>query len=491
MHSTHESAPRRRGARARRTAAVVAVPAALALVAAGCSSSSGEGDGDAVTITIAGPNQWNNDPASFGPAWEGLVERFEAAEPGIDVETTVLPLSQFQQTLSTQLSAGTAPELVFAQAPHTPDQVHSLTEYLDEPNPYAEGNEKWVDLFDQGYFGPDSAKGTNAKGEREFVPLNMLILGVYYNQDILDEAGVTAPIETWGDMLDACGAITDAGYVPFAMDGGKLGQGWTFQAINSMLMDKYADDWNQFGADGEPGTTDPVSDKSIAKAMLTDDLSATGTPEVAETLTLLKTFFDECATPNWSGISGGAAFVGQDDFLGGRAAMAWGTSFATGNLEDVSWGWGAMPFPTITSQDSEVSDDTPARYGPRIGGTNYMIPSTTEGEKLDAAIKFLQYVTSPEGGQQWIDESGAISSLEGGDAAPGLEDLMAGDWAELPNIDNIALAPKEQAGKAVLDGYLLGSKDLDAQLTELEDNWNRWATELAAEGGWTEDWAQQ
>ena len=127
-----------------RAAAAIVAASSLVLVASGCASSpdSGEGGGDAVTITLSGPNQWNSDPASFGPAWEDLIAAFEEEEPNINVETTVLPLAEFKNTLSTQLAAGTAPELIFAQASHTPDQLTVLDDYLEEPNPYVEGNER-------------------------------------------------------------------------------------------------------------------------------------------------------------------------------------------------------------------------------------------------------------------------------------------------------------------------------------------------------------
>ncbi len=41
--------------------------------------------------------------------------------------------------------------------------------------------------------------------------------GVFYNQDIFDEAGVKAPT-TWAEFLDVCQKIKDAGYAPMALD---------------------------------------------------------------------------------------------------------------------------------------------------------------------------------------------------------------------------------------------------------------------------------
>ncbi|MFC7624109.1 ABC transporter substrate-binding protein [Microlunatus sp. GCM10028923] len=468
---------------------LLAVCAAAALLLCAACTEAGS-DGGKITITLAGPNQWNNDPKSFGPEWEDLVQRFEAQEPSINVETTVLPLKEFAQTLSTQLAAGTAPELVFSQAPHKPEQVHALNAYLEQPNPYVKGNQRWIDLFNQDYFGANATAGRNAADDYEFIPFNLVIIGVFYNQDLMQEAGVTAPIRSYGELIDACGKIKAAGHIPFAMDGGRLGQGWTQRVISSMMAAKYAEQWNQFDAEGNPGKADQVTAKSLAKAVLTGELDPTTTPEIAEGLNLFKKFFDECATPNWSGIGGGAAFTGGEDFTGGRAAMAWGTNFAVGNLADVSWKWGTMAFPTITEADSPLASGAPAQFGAQVGGTNYMIPSTVEGQQLEAAVKFLQFASSPTHGQKWLDASGGIPATKDADPAPGLDELMSGEWFKAPVVQGTGFVPKAESTKNIYDGFLLNNQPLDAQLAEMKEDWIAWAKESAKENNWTEDWAK-
>ncbi|MFD7155609.1 ABC transporter substrate-binding protein [Kribbella sp. NPDC059898] len=475
--------------RAARALSCIALAGLLSLTAA-CNGS-GAGSGDQVTITIAGPNQWNSDPKSFGPAWEDLVKRFEEKEPGIKVETTVLPIPDFVQTLSTQLTAGTAPELVFNQAPHQPDQVVALDDYLTKPNPYVPGNQHWIDIFNPDQFGPKSGKVRNAAGHYEWVPFNLVTIGLYYNVDAFAKAGVQAPLKTYGDFLTACPKLKAAGYAPLAMDNGWLGQGWTYNVVMGMLMDKYYAKWNQFDADGKPGKAAQLTAKSVAHAILTGELDPTSTPEVAEGLRLIKKMFDACATPNWSGIAGGASFVGGNDFVGGKAAIAWGTNFADSSLDEVTWKHSTMPFPTITSADTSVSDGTPARFGAEAGGTSYMIPSTTKGKQLDAAVKFLQFASSTEGGQAWLDKSGGIPATRDGKAAPGLQGLMSGEWFNHPpRVMGLDLRPKALAGKPVYDGYLLGTKSESETMQKLKEDWTAAVKEQAKDAGWTEAWAK-
>ncbi|WP_157988051.1 ABC transporter substrate-binding protein [Jiangella endophytica] len=463
--------------------------AALGAVGLSACTGADEASGDAVTITLAGPNQWSSDPSSFGPEWEELIAAFEEAEPNIQVETVVLPLAEFATTLSTQLSAGTAPELIFNQAPHTPDQVVALDGYLEQPNPYVEGNEQWVDVFKPDYFGPTATNARNAAGNYEFIPFNLFISGLYFNADAFAEAGVDEPPATFGEFIEACGDLKDAGYVPLALDNSYGAQNSVYAPIRSQLQDRYFDEWNVFAPDGTPGTSAQIGAKGFAHAVLTGALDATSTPEIAETMRLMKTVFDECGTPNWSGVTSTGAFTGGEDLVGGEAAMAFGSNFAASNLADVDWEYGTMPFPTITKDDSPLSTDREAQSGANVGGTSYMIPATTEAEQLDAAVKFLQFVSAPERVQPWLDGTGGIPALADATPAPGLEGLMTGSWFEAPRVPARALIPKALAGQAVYTGYLTGSKSLEDQLAELQSSWVENSFELAEDGGWTEDWA--
>ena len=470
-----------------RTTGVI-VTAAVAVTLAGCSTSGDEASGKTV-ITLAGPNQWNTQSDSFGKEWEDLIAKFEKAEPDITIETTALPISSFADTLTTQLTAGTAPELIFNQpAPTDPSLVVDLDPYLAEPNPYNPDAATWLEGFNPNAFG-DAQR--DAVGNLYYVPFNLVTTGVFYNADALADAGVTAPITSITDLISACTALSDAGYTPLAMDNGTLGTGWTSETLLSNLLNKYGAEWNLYDATGADGTATTLTDKSIARAILTGELDATKVPEVKEAVKLLKEVFDSCVTKNWSGVTASATFVGGEEFLSGKAAMAWGTNFAISNLDDVDWTWSSMPFPTVTSADSSLSDGSPARYGAVAGGTSYMIPATTTGDKLDAAIKFLQFATSPEGNGDWVAATNAIpSTTDVSTASEGIADLVSGDWAKPRLVSIGSNAPAADSGTNLWEGYLLGTKSLDEELALIEEKWVGWAKEGVKAAGLTDDWAK-
>ncbi|WP_344525126.1 ABC transporter substrate-binding protein [Streptomyces albiaxialis] len=487
----------RRTSRTSRTSRTKGVASCLALgltavlALSGCSSSdNGVGPDGKVEITIAGPNQWNDQSGSFGKPWEKLIAEFEKAEPKIKVKTNVLPLADYSKTLGTQLSAGTAPELVFYSAPHQPHMVHTLDDELKKPNPYVAGNKKWADLFDPKYYGP--GKGTNAEGKKEYLPFNVVSTGIYYNRAAFDKADVEAPVKTFSGLMTACGKLKKAGYSPLAMDSSPSGVGWTIKTISNMLLDKYYDKLNVFAPDGSKGKSPTVSDKARYRAILSGDLDATKTPEVAESVKLLKRVFDKCATKNWSGIApSSSSVVNGRDFSSGKAAMAWGTPFGYGALSEVEGKVSSMPFPTVTEDTSALSTGAPAQFGADAGGTSYMIPSPVEGPKYDAALKFLQWMSVPEHTQDWLDATGALPVLKGSEAPKATKSMSQGVWSEKMRIGGQPDAPKGVTVVSLYDGYLLGSKSLDTTLKDLQAAWRKLAQEQVRDHGWDDEpWAK-
>lgn len=475
------------------SARIVAGAALLALSGGALVGCSPAADG-VTTITLSGPNQFTNDTDTFGAPWDKIVADFEKDNPDIKLETNVLPISEWAQTSSAQLTAGTAPELIFAQTPHTPDQISPLTDDLAKPNPFSETDQPWLDDFRGEYFGGDDALGINPNGDYEGVPFNLVAVGLYYNEDVLKDADVDVnDLTTFSGFLDSCSKLRDAGYSPLATDNSVLYPGWTLIALGSMLLnDEYAAA-NTFGPDGEAGEALPLTVKSLAHAYLTGETDMTADPAFAAMLESLKELYDECATENWSGIQSQGAFSGGTDFVGGTAGFAWGTNFSSSALADVEFSYGTLPFPALSQSDSEFASGDGAEFGVNNGGTAYMIPAYIEGKQREAAVRFLQYVSSPKV-KEWLDATNSISALDDVESPNTLAALAEGPWALLPpsgQTGGFYQGPAAIAGQNPYEGYLIGSVDLDAALASLQENAVAWAKESAETSDWTEDWATQ
>jgi multiple sugar transport system substrate-binding protein len=170
--------------------------------------------------------------------------------------------------------------------------------------------------------------------------------------------------------------------------------------------------------------------------------------------------------------------------------MAWGTNFAATGLADATFKYGTVPFPKLSTSDSSLANGKPAQFGVTAGGTAYMIPAYIKGAKRAAAIKFLQYVSSPKI-QTWLDKTGGIPAVTGLTAPPGLEAMNTGAWATVPPLGQGGLfqVPAAIAANNKYEGYLLGTTSLKDALAQMNTDGIAWSKEQAVQGKWTEDWA--
>src|SRR5690606_28758061 len=89
---------------------------------------------------------------------------------------------------------------------------------------------------------------------------------------------------------------------------------------------------------------------------------------------------------------------GQAAFKAGKAAMTIDGTFRLGAFSDTSFEWGVVELPAN-------ADGLRSNYSSYFANG---IGAGTEGEELIAAQKFLQYLTSPEAMQIWLETVGEL-----------------------------------------------------------------------------------
>ncbi|MRX44593.1 ABC transporter substrate-binding protein [Agromyces kandeliae] len=195
----------------RSTTRLVTFAAATGLAVAsltGCAGGGGDEGGDGeVTLTW-----WHN--GTTGPlpeVWEEVATEFEESHPGVTVEQTGYQNEDLQRTLiPNALAAGDPPDLF---------QVWPGGELRDQ--------------VENGYLMPlddvipdtiDSVGATvnpwQVEGTTYGIPFTFGIEGFWYNTDLFEEAGIDAPPTTLDELIDAVGALRDAGITPIAVGAG-------------------------------------------------------------------------------------------------------------------------------------------------------------------------------------------------------------------------------------------------------------------------------
>ena len=141
--------------------------------------------------------------------------------------------------ITTQSIAGTLPELVMAQATELEgfrdnDWFVDLMPYLQKPNPYVPGNERWIDLFGEKII----STRQSSTGELWSLPISLVATSIFYNKDLFDELGLESP-ETWEEFIHVSKTIKEkTDVIPFLFDMSSTNNAsWAYRVFLSFLFE--------------------------------------------------------------------------------------------------------------------------------------------------------------------------------------------------------------------------------------------------------------
>ena len=150
-----------------------------------------------VIIAQYGPNTQN---WFLGDGMDGsnFVKKFEEANPGIKLNLEVVSWNDIYTVVSTRISNNNAPDIL---------NIDTFADYANEglllPVSDYCPDELFADFF------PSFIEQSVIDGVCWAVPDLASARALYYNADILEEAGVEVPT-TWAELEDVCQAIIDA-----------------------------------------------------------------------------------------------------------------------------------------------------------------------------------------------------------------------------------------------------------------------------------------
>ncbi|WP_314094618.1 extracellular solute-binding protein [Microbacterium foliorum] len=187
-------------------ASAVTVLAVGALALSGCTAdASGTGDGGDTSMTL-----WHN--STTGPGvefWEKTVADFEADNPGVSIEIQSVQNEDLDGKLQTALNSGDAPDIFLQRgggkmaAMVKAGQLKDLTDEITG----AAADEI-----------PDAAYSANSlDGKIYAMPVAVLPGGLFYSQDLFDEAGITENPTTLDDLEKTAATLKTAGIDPIAL----------------------------------------------------------------------------------------------------------------------------------------------------------------------------------------------------------------------------------------------------------------------------------
>ncbi len=320
----------------------------LALLPA-CSSGGKEAAGGEIVLTF-----WNGFTGPDGKDIKRIIDRFNEEHKGkIRVKSQTMPWGEYYDKIRTVVASGQAPDVAVMHVDQLPKQaklgvIMPLDQYIEE-----------FDLKEEEFL-PSVWEAGIYEGKRYAIPLDVHPIGLYYNVDLLKEAGFDKPPTNLKEFLQVAEKTTKD------TDGdGKMDQ-WGFPMPtlwpSGMI---YFSVLHQMG--GEAVSADGM------KAMY-------NSPEGVRAAELLKSFiFEHEVSPKNIQQDGEVTLFRQ-----GKAAMHInGIWMINAFKEQKGLNFDVAPLPTF--------GDKPATWA---GSHNFVLPrqKETDPKRIEAAITFIKYV---------------------------------------------------------------------------------------------------
>jgi multiple sugar transport system substrate-binding protein len=299
--------------------------------------------------------------------------------PGAEVDLVQQPWEQYWDLLQTNAASGDLPDVFNMSQDRfyfyaSNDTLLDLQPFWDQ---YGIDTTTWgTGLVDPYRWGED--------GDLYAGPVNWDTIGLYYNKDLFDAAGLDYPTAdwTWDDFADAAAALTDPENDVYGA------------AVYTEYQGGYA---NWIAATD----TTPIVDAERTQCTLTESGSI-------EALTFLKNLYDQGFMPSVSILGGSSADDSFNYWLNGHVAMVTGGSWKLPQaMSDATFEWDVTQLPK--NPETGISR-------PILHSVGYV--ASARSQNPDLAANLILYLVSDEG-QQFFADAGGVAP-----ANPGLQE----DW---------------------------------------------------------------
>jgi multiple sugar transport system substrate-binding protein len=304
-------------------------------------------------------------------AMTDLIKQFEQANPDITVKQETFPYDGYQQQVAASLPAGQGADVV---------QLY-----------YG-----WLDTWmNAGYVKPlPSQYFDTATLDKEFIPMVQAAkrngdyyglptavrsLALFYNKDMFKAAGIQSPPKTWDEFVQDAKALTKSSGSRMTQEGyGIAPDGQGHNLLREVLIRQYG---------GQPYSADGTKVAYDSEAGL----------KAFEFYTGLVTK-DKVAQLNF--VPGNNGYRDGFDQIGNIAMIVDG-SFAIGSVKAAAkFDWGVAELPTLANG---VRSDFGSFWMNGLTPNAFKDPA-----KLEAASKFLKFVTSPDAMKLWLKVVGEL-----------------------------------------------------------------------------------
>ncbi|GAB2517731.1 ABC transporter substrate-binding protein [Paramicrobacterium agarici] len=178
--------------------------AAGALLLSGCSGTGAADDGS-VEMTL-----WHNSTTGDGKQfWEDAAAAFEKDHDGVTIKIQALQNEDLDGKLQTALNSGNAPDIFLQRGGGKMAAMVDAGQLMDITNELSDTAQEQISK--------ETFAAETYQDKIWAMPIAVLPGGMFYSQDLFDEAGISENPETIDDLEGAVGKLKDAGISPIAL----------------------------------------------------------------------------------------------------------------------------------------------------------------------------------------------------------------------------------------------------------------------------------
>jgi len=296
-------------------------------------------------------------------ALDDLIGKYNATNPGTTVVAKYVPFADFKKQLSLGASADTLPDVVIIDSP---DHASYATMGIFEDI---------TDKFDVSLYFDGPVASCTLDGRLYGIPFGSNCLSLYYNVDMLSDAGVTPPT-TWDELREVSKKLTKDNVYGIALSSVQNEEG-TFNFMPWV--------WSTGATSFEIGTEKGIRALDFIGGLVKDG----SMPKEAI---------------NWT--QGDV----MNQFISGNLAMMvngpWQVPGMRENAPDLNWDVALIP--------------KDAQFASVLGGENYAVIA---GGNVDGALSFLEFASEPDNTKAMMSAMGYIAARS---------DIANGQFADDP-----------------------------------------------------------
>jgi raffinose/stachyose/melibiose transport system substrate-binding protein len=371
-----------------------------------------DGGGDISNFnTTASMTQSASNPYPYNTL-ETLCNTWSKAHPQYKVVINKTSSNGDRTVLVPQLNNHTAPDITYQNGTVIntdlgKDYYVKLTDYLQTPNEYVEGNEHWIDIYQK----EEISQNLASDGNYYNVNLEKIPVGIMYNKTMLKKVGITTTPTTFGDFINDCKAVKAYASSATSDDEKKYTaysttDNWYAIALESNMFSDILDDADVLRKNGIVDQEELV--RAYVKGYWQPSKNALGDGATLEGNRYYD-YIKKCA--ELGSVQAPLSYSAHEGFVNGQLAFLQVTGKEIRKLSGnsaMTFDWGVMPFPSLSKVDYPDAAAPSLRGVAGLATCWFVTKSAEDKGTVDGCIDLLKYLTAP------TQNNKLIGDLKGG-----------------------------------------------------------------------------